>query len=57
MDSMPNMVNSHCFHSLVAVKDKLFVISDKKFSCEVFDEVCKKFVTLKPTLHTISVCL
>ena len=45
--SMPNMVKSQCFHSLVVVKNKLFVIGQGRESCEVFDNACKKFVVLK----------
>ena len=42
--SMPSTINRHYCHSLVVVKDKLFVISE---FCEVFDSVCMKFVSLK----------
>ena len=43
---MNNMINRHCFHSLVTVKDKLFVIGYGRDMCEVFDNVCMKFVAL-----------
>ena len=45
--SMPNMINSHSYHSLVVVKDKLFVIGNEIYFCEVFDNVSKNFVSLK----------
>ena len=41
---MPNTINNYTFHSLVVVKDKLFVIGKGIESCEVFDNACKKFV-------------
>ena len=41
---MPKTINDYSFHSLVVVKDKLFVIGQGTKSCEVFDNVCKKFV-------------
>ena len=44
---MPNTVKHLSFHSLVVVKDKLFVIGRGIESCEVFDNACKKFVVLK----------
>ena len=49
--SMPNMINNHTFHSLVVVADKLFVVGQGTESCEVFDNVCKKFVVLKHHPH------
>ena len=45
--SMPNMINPNYFHRLVTVKNKLLVISDGRNKCEVFDNVCKKFVALQ----------
>ena len=47
--SMPNTVNNHNSnsHSLVVIKDKLFVIGFGRQSCEVFDNVCEKFIALK----------
>ena len=45
--SMPNMINPHYFHSLVTVKNKLFVVDDETNTCEFFDNVCKKFVAIK----------
>ena len=50
---MPDMINRHSDHSSVAVKDKLFVISHKVDTCEVFDNVVEKFVSLKHP-HSIS---
>ena len=44
---MPNMIKGKSGHCLVAVKNKLFVIATFKDGCEVFDNVCKKFVALK----------
>ena len=44
---MPNTINRHDAHSLVVVKDKLFVIGHEIDCCEVFDKVCMKFVSLK----------
>ena len=44
---MPDMINSQSFHNLVVVKDKLFVVGQGTEACEVFDNVCKKFVLLK----------
>ena len=44
---LPNMRNSHSNHSLVTVKNKLFVIDDVTNTCEVFDNICKKFISLK----------
>ena len=45
---MPSMVENKSDHSLVAVKNKLFVIQVSYYSCEVYDSVCKKFAQLKP---------
>ena len=45
--SMPNMVYGTYRHGLVAVKNKLFVISRGEDACEVYDSVCKKFVRIK----------
>ena len=45
--SMPSMINSKCLHSLVTLKNKLFVIGYGSDSCEVFDNFNKKFVDLK----------
>ena len=39
-------------HSLVVVKNKLFVISNIEDDCEVFDNICKKFIAIKsPHIH------
>ena len=45
--SMPNMNSGKHNHSLVVVKNKLFVISKRKDDCEVFDNISKKFTTVK----------
>ena len=44
---MPNMIESKCGHSLVVVKNKLFVIGRGTKINEVYDKNCKKFVALK----------
>ena len=44
--SMPNTIENYKFHSLVVIKDKLLVI-DRFIRCEVFDNVCRKFVSIK----------
>ena len=50
---MPSTTNIYSYHSLVVVKDKLFVIGgDEEDCCEVFDNVCKKFVSLKYPPYT-----
>ena len=41
---MPNMVEGTSSHSLVAIKDKLYVIG---MSCEVYSSLSKKFVLIK----------
>ena len=51
--SMPNMNYRNYNHSLVVVKNKLFVISNRENTCEVFDNVCKVFITIKsPELNS-----
>ena len=45
--SMPNMNSGKSNHSLVVVMNKLFIISERENTCEVFDNVCKMFVTIK----------
>ena len=45
---MPNTMKSKCLHNLVVVKDKLFVIGQGTKGCEVFDNVSRKFIALKP---------
>ena len=42
---MPGMITGKCYHTLVAAKDKLFVVDCG--NCEVFDNVCKRFVAFK----------
>ena len=45
--------------SLVVVKNKLFVISKVEDYCEVFDNICKKFITIKTTrqyFHITTAC-
>ena len=44
---MPIMITAKVNHSLVAVKNKMFVFSPGANDCEVFDGACKKFVSLK----------
>ena len=45
--SMPNMNSGKYCHSLVVIKNKLFVVSNIEDNCEVFDKICKKFITIK----------
>ena len=45
---MPNMVEERSFHKLVSFKHKLYVIGGQSYSCEVYDNTCKKFVIMKP---------
>ena len=45
--SMPNMNYGKNVHSLVVVNDKLFVISNRKDTCEFYDNVGKTFITIK----------
>ena len=45
--AMPNMIKYRNGHSLVVVKNKLFVIGSIEDGCELFDSTCKKFVDLK----------
>ena len=44
---MPNMNSDKYDHSLVVVKNKMFVISNRKDNCEVFDNISNKFITIK----------
>ena len=44
---MPSMTSSKSRHSLVAVKNKLFVIGCGTDTCEVFESSNKKFVAIK----------
>ena len=47
--SMPNMINSRHCHSLVAVRNKLFVFGGwRTETCEVLDSSVNRFVLLKP---------
>ena len=43
---MPNTIENYKFHSLVVIKDKLLVI-DRFKRCELFDNNCRKFVSIK----------
>ena len=43
---MPNMNSGKYNHSLVVVNSKLYVISKRENYCEVFDNLCKKFITI-----------
>ena len=45
--SMPNMIDGKCGHSLVVVRNKLFVIGYGSDTCEVFESRSNKFVALK----------
>ena len=55
---MPNTINDYNYHSLVVVKDKLFVVGDEINCCEVFDNICKRFVSLKhPPSITYNKCV
>ena len=44
---MPNMINCKVYHSLVVVKNNLFVIAWGTASCDVFRSLCKKCVAIK----------
>ena len=44
---MPSMVAARSFHSLVVVRNKLFVIGEGLDACEVFDKSSNKFIALK----------
>ena len=46
---MPNMIERRICHSLVVVKNKLFVIGGyySNGRCEVFESICNKFVSLE----------
>ena len=56
--SLPNTINHHRLHSLVTIKDKLFVIDHRVNCCEIFDIVCKKFVSFKHPLYiTFNKCV
>ena len=45
--TLPSMNSVKYDHSLVVVKNKLFVISKRKDNCKVYDNICKKFITIK----------
>ena len=45
---MPKMVRPRYDHSLVAIKNKLFVIGNISAACEVFEKLNNKFVSIKP---------
>ena len=44
---MPSMINSNSSHKLVVAKNKLFVIGTAPGKCEVFDNICRKFIAFK----------
>ena len=44
---MPNMNSRKYDHSLMVVKNKLFVISKREDNCEVCDKFCQIFITIK----------
>ena len=48
--SMPNMIGSKSLHSLVVVRNNLFVIGFGDDTCEVLEKNNKKFVALKSSL-------
>ena len=48
--SMANMINKISRHSLVVVKNKLFVIGNSTNKCEMYESVGKTFVALKSNL-------
>ena len=50
--AMPNMINKCSYHSLVAVRNKLFVIDSIIDTCEVFESCTNTFVALKLPLFT-----
>ena len=52
--SMPNMNSGKYDHSLVVVNNNLFVISKREDGCEMFDNICKKFVTIKSPQFDLS---
>ena len=55
---MPDMINRHSYHSSVVVNNKLFVIGHEVNTCEVFDNVLKRFVSLKhPITITYNKCV
>ena len=41
-------------HNLVVNKNKLFVISTRDNDCEVYDTLCKKFITIKSSQFDLS---
>ena len=45
--AMPSMVSGKSNHGLVVVKNKLFAIGARSETCEVYDDVCKKFVVFE----------
>ena len=48
---MPDMIDGRAGHSLLVVRDKLFVVGSGNLSsdfCEVYNSSCGKFAALKP---------
>ena len=51
---MPSMINAQFSHSQITVKNKLFIISYNRSTCEVFDSECQKFVLInKPKIDYV----
>ena len=51
---MPSMINGKNCHSLVSLKGKLYVVGFQYGGFEMYDNVCKKFVAIKPPLKSIA---
>ena len=47
---MPNMIKGAAGHSLVVVKNKLYVVGSSTHACEFYDSICKMFVALKSNM-------
>ena len=45
--AMPSMVSGKSNHGLVVVKNKLFAMGARSETCEVYDNICKKFVVFE----------
>ena len=50
---MPDMIHERCNHSSVGVTNKLFILGSNRYSCEVYDSTCNKFVLLVKSLPTL----
>ena len=51
--AMPNMITRKSGHGLAVARSKLYVVAES--SCEVFDDISKRFVALKPPRVHLSV--